>query len=248
MIPKKIHYCWFGRAPLPDLAIRCIASWKQYLPSYEVVEWNEENFDIQSILYTKEAYENKKYAFVSDYARFWILYNYGGVYFDTDVELIRPMQELLDQGPFIGCEHDGKNFNDQDAEIACAPGLGLACPPGMSVYKDLLDFYSSLKFVKADGSYNLTTVVRYTTEILKKHGLKNIKGRQTVANLIVYPKEYFCPKSFETGEICVTENTYAIHHFAASWRPKFNLNRLISQIIGKRVTNLVKKLKNIWRA
>ena len=103
-IPKIIHYCWFGRSPLPELAKKCIASWRKYFPDYEIKEWNEDNFDVNSILYTSQAYQAKKYAFVSDYARFWILYMYGGLYFDTDVEVIRPMDDIIQRGPFMGCE------------------------------------------------------------------------------------------------------------------------------------------------
>ena len=106
MIPKIIHYCWFGRNPLPELAQKCIASWKKYLPDYEIKEWNEDNFDVNIIPYTAEAYAMKKYAFVSDYARFWILYRYGGIYFDTDVEVIRPIDDIIAKGNFMGYETD----------------------------------------------------------------------------------------------------------------------------------------------
>ena len=102
MIPKIIHYCWFGRNPLPDSAKKCIESWRKFFPEYEIKEWNEDNFDVHLIPYVEEAYNAKKYAFVSDYARFWILYFYGGVYFDTDVEVIRPMDDILAKGGFMG--------------------------------------------------------------------------------------------------------------------------------------------------
>ena len=104
MIPKIIHYCWFGGNPLPELAIKCIESWKKYLPDYEIKEWNESNFDINCCAYVREAYEAKKWAFVSDYARFWILYQHGGLYFDTDVELIKSIDDLIVKGAFMGCE------------------------------------------------------------------------------------------------------------------------------------------------
>ena len=126
MIPKVIHYCWFGRNPLPSLAIKCIESWRKYLPDYEIKEWNEDNFDVNIIPYTQEAYQVGKYAFVSDYARFWILYKYGGLYFDTDVEVIKPMDDIIARGPFMGCEKDVS-----DTSVASvAPGLGLGVNPG----------------------------------------------------------------------------------------------------------------------
>lgn len=122
MIPKIIHYCWFGRGPLPELAQKCIASWKKYLPDYEIKEWNEDNFDVNIIPYTAEAYKAKKYAFVSDYARFWILYQYGGIYFDTDVEVIRPMDDIIERGNFMGFETDPKPQLKADAsEASVAP-------------------------------------------------------------------------------------------------------------------------------
>ena len=132
MIPKIIHYCWFGRNPLPSLAIKCIASWKKYLPDYEIKEWNEDNFDVDVIPFTKEAYAAKKYAFVSDYARFKILYEEGGLYFDTVVEVIRPLDDIISKGAFMGCECDAN-----DTSVASvAPGLGLGVNPGLGLYKE----------------------------------------------------------------------------------------------------------------
>ena len=128
MIPKIIHYCWFGRNPLPELARKCIASWRKYLPDYEIKEWNEDNFDVNIIPYTAEAYAQKKYAFVSDYARFWILYRYGGIYFDTDVEVIRPLDDIIARGCFMGFETDPAP--KQNGVDACVnPGLGLGVAP-----------------------------------------------------------------------------------------------------------------------
>ena len=108
MIPKVIHYCWFGRNPLPPFAVKCIESWKKFLPGYEIKEWNEDNFDVNIIPYTQEAYEARKYAFVSDYARFYILYHHGGIYFDTDVEVIKSIDDIIERGAFMGCENEAK--------------------------------------------------------------------------------------------------------------------------------------------
>ena len=218
MIPKIIHYCWFGRNPLPPLAIKCIESWKKYLPDYEITEWNEDNFDINIIPYTKEAYEAKKYAFVSDYVRFWILYKYGGLYFDTDVEVIKPMDDIIARGPFMGCENEVKEGGA--TALAVAPGLGLGVNPGLSLYKEMLDLYGSLHFMMPDGSLNLTTVVKYTTEVLCKYGLKNINAIQFCADIWIYPKEYFCPINYRTNQRFDTDNTHSIHHYAASWVSK----------------------------
>ena len=170
MIPKVIHYCWFGRNPLPPLAIKCIDSWRKYLPDYEIVEWNEDNFDVHSIPYISQAYDVKKYAFVSDYARFWILYHYGGIYFDTDVEVIKPMNDIIECGPFMGCE----NIGGSGVNLKVAPGLGIGVNPGHIIYKEILEKYESMSFILANGMYNQTTVVKYTTELLSKYGLMNL--------------------------------------------------------------------------
>lgn len=176
MIPKVIHYCWFGRNPLPPLAIKCIESWRKYLPDYEIKEWNEDNFDVNIIKYTKEAYKAKKYAFVSDYARFWILYNYGGLYFDTDVEILKPMNEIIVRGSFMGCENKANDMSTTSIksglELGVNPGLGLGVTPGHGLYKEILDIYANLHFIKDDGSLNMRTVVDYTTELLCEQGIK----------------------------------------------------------------------------
>ena len=213
MIPKIIHYCWFGRNPLPSLAVRCIESWKKYCPDYEIKEWNEDNFDVNIIPYTREAYQARKYAFVSDYARFWILYKYGGLYFDTDVEILKPLDGIIARGPFMGCERDAS-----DTSVASvAPGLGLGVNSGLGLYKEILDLYATLHFLRPDGTLNIKTVVAYTTEILCKHGLRNVPEIQECAGVWIYPKEYFCPKDYKTNITIITPKTLTMHHYDASW-------------------------------
>ncbi|MBR5808983.1 MAG: glycosyl transferase [Clostridia bacterium] len=221
MIPKVIHYCWFGGNPLPKSAQKCINSWKKYFPDYEIKEWNESNYDVNKIVYTKEAYAAKKYAFVSDYARFDIIYNQGGVYFDTDVEVIKSFDEILEKGAFMGCEIDGGEKNS----INVAPGLGIAAEAGIEFYKDLLDAYKGFKFLNEDGTYNTTTIVKYTTDMLKKNGLQDIKGIQTVAGINIYPKEYFNPLDDVTGKVEKTENTHSIHWYSKTWLSKGEILR-----------------------
>lgn len=232
MIPKVIHYCWFGRNALPPLAIKCIESWKKFLPNYEIKEWNEDNFDVDMIPYIKEAYEAKKYAFVSDYARFWILYHYGGLYFDTDVEVIKNMDDIIARGPFMGCENEAS-----DTSVASvAPGLGLGVNPGLSFYKEMLDLYSTLHFWDNNGILNLKTIVEYTTEMLIQGGLKNINEIQQVHQIWIYPKEYFCPMDIYSKKIRITDRTYTIHHYVGSWvSNSFKIRRLISKFLGKKI-------------
>lgn len=235
MIPKVIHYCWFGHKPLPGSALKCIATWRAFFPDYEIKEWNEGNFDVNIIPYTRQAYAAGKYAFVSDYARFWVLYNYGGLYFDTDVEIIRPMDDIVSRGPFMGREAGAqlsKLFPDVHSGLAVAPGLGLGAEAGMSIYKELLEGYSRLAFVLEDGSLNMTTIVYYTSKLLLGSGLDgNDQSLQPVAGIWIYPSDYFCPMDHTRGNyLRITDNTRSIHHYDASWVDRSGLRIFLSRI------------------
>ena len=227
MIPKTIHYCWFGRNPKPKLAEKCIKSWKKYCPDYEIIEWNEDNYDISAApLYVRQAYEAKKWAFVTDYVRFDILYQYGGLYFDTDVEIIKPIDDILSRGAFMGCE---KNSDYTNGAVGVAPGLGIAANPGLGIYREILDSYSEDSFINEDGSYNYKTIVERTTKILVKHGLKSEPRIQNVDGINVYPTDYFCPIDFRTGQMQKTKNTRAIHWFSASWHDEETKRKMKEQ-------------------
>jgi len=330
MIPKIIHYCWFGQNPLPSLALECIASWKKFLPDYEIWMWVEDglevrderlekcddrvevsdegletslstilsdsltpnystltkaspnpstltdikvcHFDVNMIPYTSEAYKQKKYAFVSDFARFWIIYNYGGIYFDTDVEVIGPMDDIIEgclsnhegriplipnltpltyHHGFMGFELDPDCVNTPGRyaprfAFAVNPGVGFGMTKGHPFINKMLDHYANLKFElpPADISW-YKTIVAYTTELLCKEGLKNVKGIQTInvnsdslisnlspltsdssnhstqtsnhSSITIYPSEYFAPINVITGRLHITENTRTIHRYMGSW-------------------------------
>jgi len=226
MIPKIIHYCWFGRNPLPTSAHRCIDSWRKFLPDYEIKEWNEDNFDVNSIPYTQQAYEAKKYAFVSDYARFWILYHEGGLYFDTDVEIIANLDEIIARGPFMGIEQ-GASF---DGKPMVAPGLGLGVEAGHPFYQRMLKTYDSQRFINTDGSHNNMTIVSYTTKELYAYGMKPSEDIQEVEGIWIYPADYFCPMDSTTGIITKTPRTVAIHHYDCSWMNHNSLSFRIHQL------------------
>lgn len=241
--PKVIHYCWFGRNPLPESAVKCINSWKRYFPDYEIKEWNEDNFDVNIISYTREAYETKKYAFVSDYSRFWILYNYGGLYFDTDVEVIRPMDDIIANGNFMGVEVP----TDGQRPPLVAAGLGLGACSGNLIYKKILDYYSKLHFLNDDGTPNPVTVVTHTTKILVENGLKNTNSIQKVDDIWIYPVEYFNPLNDNTGVLNVTANTRSIHWYTKTWEKKRNpavswLSRKIHRYFGVNSLQWLNKL------
>ncbi len=237
-IPKIIHFCWFGKKPLPTLAEKCIASWEKYLPDYEIKRWDETNFDVNITPYTSQAYSAGKYAFVSDYARFWILYNYGGIYFDTDVEIIKPIYDIIENGPFMGCENMSIPDNNASS-IGVAPGLGIAAYPRHSFYKKILSFYEKLEFLDCDGASNLKTIVEYTSELLCQSGLKNTHNIQTIEGINIYPKEYFCPLS-PTLVLDLTENSRTIHHYSASWESKMvKFRKKIKRTIGYKTVTLI---------
>ena len=242
MIPKVIHYCWFGRNPLPKSAQKCIASWRKYMPDYEIKEWNEDNFDVNIIPYTRDAYQAKKYAFVSDYARFWILYHYGGVYFDTDVEVIKQIDDIIERGAFMGWETQGGT-----GVWSVNPGLGLSAPSGHPLYKEILKSYNTLRFYETDGSLCKYTMIPLVTDLLTYHGLIVNGTKQEVAGTTIYPSDYFCPMNNITGELIITENSYSIHWYSMSWMDrktqwKHKMALTLRRVLGD---NLFKQIKQL---
>lgn len=214
-IPRVIHYCWFGHGKLSQEGKNCIASWREFFPGYEIIEWNEANFDINCCTYVKEAYEQKKWAFVSDVARFKILNECGGLYFDTDVEVIRSFEDILPLGPFLGFEKDP--IPDKSVGVV-APGLGMGAYAKMPFLEQILKGHYNSHFLTNRGrQVRGETVVTRTTEYLIKQGLQAKQGVQEVAGFRIYPTEYFCPRSFESETLRVTSHTHSIHHYDASW-------------------------------
>lgn len=206
-IPKVIHYCWFGKGKLPKIAKKCIKSWKKYCPDYKIVCWNEDNFDLSQNLYMRQAHEAGKWAFVSDYARLKIIYDHGGIYLDTDVELIKPIDDLLESGGFMGFDEKG----------IVATGLGFGAEKGNAIVGEFLKDYEGISFVQPDGSYDLTPCPDRNTETLKRLGMDVNNTNQTFMNTVFLPREYLCPMDYYTGQKTITEKTYSIHHYSASW-------------------------------
>ena len=238
MIPKIIHYCWFGGKPLPKSAEKRIASWKQYLPDYEITRWAESNFDVNAIPYTREAYAACKFAFVSDYARFCILYHYGGVYFDTDVEVIRPIDDIINRGSFLGVE------SNRNGIYTVNPGLGFAATQGTAVIGEMGNLYSTFHFINTDGASDLKNIVEITTDYLSSKGLQNTDEIQDCCGFTIYPKDYFCPIDYDTRELKITENTRTIHHYAESWVPRSTrFKNALSRLFGKRFMSCLIRIK-----
>ena len=209
MIPSIIHYCWFGGRPLPPSALRCIASWKKWLPNCEIREWNEQNFDVNAHPYTREAYAAGKFAYVSDFARYKILEEHGGMYFDTDVEVITSLEDLLEKGAFMGIE--------QGTPISVNPGLGAGCPPQHPFFKEMCRYFESLSFYNPEGKPTAGFVVPGTTKHLLQHGFKRENRYQEVAGVSIYPADYFDPMDNATGKIKLSINTRTIHRSGRTW-------------------------------
>ncbi|QIP13908.1 glycosyl transferase [Spirosoma aureum] len=237
MIPKVIHYCWFGRGKMPAMADRCICSWKQFLPNYELRLWNEDSFDINSVPYVKEAYQARKFAFVTDYVRLYALHQFGGIYLDTDVEVLKSLDDLLHLPAFSGFESDheiptGIMASEQHNEWA----------------SEQLRYYAGRHFLRPDGSYDMTTNVEIISGSMAANGFMLKNSYQIYKGCMhIFPKDYFCPKS-RSGIITISPNTYCIHHFEGSWQPvgsklkKYIFQKIIGPTITDKLVNLKRSL------
>lgn len=237
-IPRIIHYCWFGNGEKNELMKKCIDSWKLYLPEYEIKEWNEKNFDINSNIYTAEAYKEKKWAYVTDYVRLHALYNEGGIYMDTDVEVLKNIDRFLVHSAFSGFE-----------DIQFIPTGIMGAEKYNQWIKDLLDYYKEKKFYNENGELDLTPNTVTITELSHKYGLELNGNYQVLEHDIhIYPKEFFCPKEHATNKLIITENSYCIHHFNGSWIDnKTKIKKIIVQSCIRFIgINNYKRLRNLF--
>jgi mannosyltransferase OCH1-like enzyme len=218
-IPKIIHYAWLGGGVIPENDKKCIESWRKFCPDYEIKRWDESNYDTAKNVYMKEAYQSRKWGFVSDFLRLDVVYNYGGIYFDTDVELVRNIDELLHNEAYAGFEIAAKNT------VYVNFGLGFGAVAAHPTIKKIMDTYTDLHFIKSDGSLNLVTCPIYQTRVLQQLGLSIENKIQNMNGFVIYPTEYFCPLNCCTGEINITDNTYSIHHYSASWMSEADRER-----------------------
>ncbi|CBK75173.1 Mannosyltransferase OCH1 and related enzymes [Butyrivibrio fibrisolvens 16/4] len=219
-IPKKIHYFWFGGAAKPNSVLRCIDSWKKFCPDFEIIEWNENNYDIHKHPFMEKAFNDKKWAFISDYARLDVLIQQGGIYLDTDVEVLKDLAPLCENQAFIGFENSQK----------VGDGQGFGAVPDFPLFKEMLLDYDDLdEYIESP---------KLRTKVLLDHGLRLDGSRQNIEGIEIYPVEFFCPKNWATGKITVTDNTYSIHHFDASWQDKkahryISLMRVLDRMLGE---------------
>ena len=229
-IPKIIHYCWFGGAPLDDMAIRCIESWKRYFPDYEIIQWNEDNFDISSCEFMQKAYEDKKWAFVSDVARLKVVYEYGGIYFDTDVEVVAPYDDIL------STEVEG--FLGIESTLCVATGLGFGAEKHNRLLKDLISLYDEVVYDAYKGNLSEIACTILTTELLKQHGFVSEDKYQKVCGFDIYPTAYFSPIDYNTGKLQKKAETHSIHWYGASWlseKEKVDIRKMqkLASVVGK---------------
>lgn len=232
MIPKTIHYCWFGKGEMPQLAKDCIASWHKYMPDWEYKLWNEENFDVNTVPYTKEAYEARKFAFVSDYVRLWALYNEGGLYLDVDFEVFKSFDNLMGWNAFAGYEGS--------KHLPVMMGVVASRPNGNWV-KEQLDAYENRHFIRLDGSLDLTTNVRFISNRMRQNGFEQNGIEQDYLDLHVFPVDYFCPRQ-TTGEYFRTENTYCEHRGLDSWsKSRGGWKTAIGKVVGSK--NMIRLIK-----
>lgn len=238
-IPKIIHYCWFGKNEKPDIVKKCIDSWKRNLKEYKIIEWNEENFNIEENLFVKQAYEAKKFAFVSDYVRVNALYNYGGIYLDTDVEVIKEFSDdMLSQESFWGFEE--KNY------IATST---IGSKKGNILIKKFLDQYNDMTFIDNEGNFDLSTNVCLISNMMKELGFELNGEFQKIHSIAtIYPQEYFSPYDYINCYLKSSKNTYTVHHFYKSWLPldariKGKIKKILANIIGgEKIAYIRKKL------
>ena len=227
MIPKKIHYCWFGGKELPELAKKCIASWEKFCPDYEIIRWDESNFDLDQTPYTRWCYDNGKWAFLSDYARLAVVAKQGGLYFDTDVELVKSPDELLQFDAFYGFENDS----------LIATGLGFGAQAQHPTLLAMCQAYHALE-QNEDGGFPVQACPALNTAALLPMGLILNGERQNVAGAEILPTEFLNPYDDATGKLHRTENTIGIHWYSKSWISKgailrSKLTRPLHRIFGK---------------
>ena len=221
---------------MPELAKKCIASWHKYMPDYEYKLWNEDSFDVESILYVKEAYEAKKFAFVTDYVRLYALYSEGGVYMDTDVEILKPLDDLLHLSAFTGYE----------GSKTMPPVTGLMASESNGLWvKEQLDAYKDVHFLRQDGSMDMTTNTQRISGIMRINGFVQDGKYQIYKDLHVFPSDYFCPRQ-TTGEFLLTENTYCDHHFMGTWNDDRHTGRMFRCIGQKNMTRLIKLKRKLF--
>ena len=240
MIPRKIHYFWIGGNPKPESVLYCIESWKKYCPDYEIIEWNEINYDFTKNEYMRQAYEAKKWAFVTDYARLDIIYTYGGIYFDTDVELIKPLDSVLNYNGFMGFDQT----TEKDHYVAT--GLGFGMEPRHQILREMMADYEKMQSNREGGAIKYVPCPYLNTQVLRRYGLENEDRDQMIQNIMVFASDVLCPKSYNTLQLRITERTLSIHHFDGTWQDskekrRHQMTTEINRFFGVKAGSIINK-------
>lgn len=241
MIPKKIHYCWFGGRDKPALVKQCIDSWKKQLPDYEIIEWNESNFDLSKSNFIKAQYEEGRWAFVADYVRIDVLKRYGGIYLDTDVEILNSLNEFLSNG-FFTCFEKGMYPDQLLASTAI-----IGAEKNHHILKEFISFYENINLNEI-SSFKIPNTKILTNILKSQYGIDNFLNKTQVnKNVKIYSSDYFSPKNWATKELETSPNTYAIHHFDASWKTNkdkmvTNIVLIINKLLGPKAVKILKKI------
>lgn len=232
-IPKIIHYCWFGEKSIPDLEKRCIESWAKVLPDYQIMFWNEQTFDISSVPYVSQAYEHKKFAFVSDYVRIHALYTIGGIYLDTDVEVLKPFEKYLDNDAFVGFEN----------KTSVGTGI-IGSSMNSKVMAEMLDYYHTHEFSDEKGNIDVTTNVQILMDILIKRGFEKENKEQKLDGIGIYERDVFCPKKLEDGAFRSSNRTVTLHYFSGSWLTERERKRGNNIVWREVIRPLLKRIRS----
>lgn len=244
-IPRVIHYFWFGGGEKSESVKKCIESWKDKCPDFGIKEWNESNYDIYKNAFMENAYTQKMWAFVTDFARLDVLFQYGGIYLDTDVEVLKDLSPLCKYRAFMGFENDE----------SVADGLGFGFVPGHHIVREMMDYYLEDQGEEGgNGQKEFIESPRLRTEVLVRHGLKQDGTRQSVEDVEILPSDYLCPLDSATGRLNITENTYSIHHFDASWHGEgakraqallWRINRIFGKKLGMKIFGGIMTFKDV---
>lgn len=238
MIPKIIHYCCYGDKKISHKAEKCIASWKKYCPEYQIIKWDGTNTDFKRIDALYEAYKNEKWAFVSDIVRLLAVYEMGGIYMDTDVEIIRPIDDLLENHCYFGFEN----------KYRINTGHGFGAEPGNQIIGNMIKEYENIAFYDSKNRFKVITCSIINTQVLRRIGLQEEDRCQTLGTVKIYSSDYFCPKNYQTGRMQCTSDTYSIHHYEGSWLPvKLRLKLCYFHMIGDKGLKIHTKIKNFFK-
>lgn len=227
-IPKIIHLCWFGHGEYDEKMKHCLKTWEEFAPDYKVMKWDEDTFDLDSCTYVRQAYDKKRWAFVTDYVRFKVLQQYGGIYMDTDMELVKPLDDLLDNETVLSFKQQALGMK----QFGLTSGI-IMTKANNTLFNPLIEQFEARSYINESGEEDVTPIAKFLTDLLRDRGIRQDNTLQSIDGVTVYPNEYLCPTidlDNNTGDVEVTENTYAIHHFTGTWRTPDIMEKIMEKV------------------